>query len=218
MSAPSTTPVGRLTRDRPAAAERTYRLLLRAYPPEFRSEYGREMTLLFRDQYQASGANTLGFWTTVMWDVARSAPALRVEEWRSRGRESTRTPEVTMKTAAMLTVLLGVFLALSAVAEGRAGLQVQGTLEGTHLLAVVLGAVAGALLLTAGVALLRRTPSGRRTATLASFASLVIVLIARLMHPWMSIASQIVGVGLPIVLLAVLYLPRRSGPSAPRAA
>ncbi len=34
----------------PAAAERIYRLLLRAYPPDFRAEYGREMVLLFRDQ------------------------------------------------------------------------------------------------------------------------------------------------------------------------
>ena len=32
------------------SAEQIYRLLPRAYPPDFRAEYGREMVLLFRDQ------------------------------------------------------------------------------------------------------------------------------------------------------------------------
>ena len=34
------------------SAERIYRLLLRAYPADFRAQYGREMVLLFRDQCQ----------------------------------------------------------------------------------------------------------------------------------------------------------------------
>ena len=73
------------------SAERIYRLLLRAYPPDFRAEYGREMVLLFRDQCRESDVRTVGFWAAVICDVARSAPALRAEAWCIRGRESTRT-------------------------------------------------------------------------------------------------------------------------------
>ena len=64
------------------SAERIYRLLLRAYPPDFRAEYEREMVLLFRDQCQESDVRTLGFWAAVICDVARSAPALRAAAWR----------------------------------------------------------------------------------------------------------------------------------------
>ena len=59
------------------SAERIYRLLLRAYPPAFRAEYGREMVLVFRDQCRDGDVRTLGFWVRVLWDVVRSAPALR---------------------------------------------------------------------------------------------------------------------------------------------
>ncbi len=43
------------------SAERIYRLLLRAYPPDFRAEYEREMVLLFRDQCRESDVRTAGF-------------------------------------------------------------------------------------------------------------------------------------------------------------
>ena len=190
-------------------AERIYAVLLRFYPPAFRDEYGGEMTQLFRDLYLVRGRVGLTFWTSVLLDVARSAPALRVEAWCARRRENTRTLGGIMKLVAMLTVLMGAFGALNALVEGMAG--IRGTLDGTHLLAIVLGATAGALLLTAGIALLRRTPSARRTATVAALGSLVIVVTARLAHPWMSIFSQLVGIGLPIVLLAALYLSHGSG-------
>ncbi len=195
----------RLTR-----AERAYRLLLRAYPAAFRAVYEREMTLLFRDQCREADAGTLHFWMAVIWDVARSAPALRAEAWRARGDENTRTLGAIMKIAAMLTVLLGVFVAFGAVADGVAGQQ-QG-FGSAHLLSVVLGGLAGASLLVAGVALLRSGTSGRRTATIASLASLLLIVLVRLVFPWMSIFSQLVGYGLPIALLITLHWPRQRGP------
>jgi hypothetical protein len=205
-------PIGVCPPGHPAAAERMYRRLLHAYPPAFRAEYGREMTLLFRDQCREGDVGTLRFWMAVIWDVARSAPALRTEAWRARGGQNTRTLGAIMKIAAMLTVLLGAFGALGAVADGVAG-QRQG-FGGTHLLSVVLGGLAGALLLVAGVALLRRTSSSRQTATVAALASLVIVVVARLVFPWMSIFSQLVAIGVPIALLIALHWPGRRGPSA----
>lgn len=195
----------------PAAAERIYRLLLRAYPPEFRAEYGPEMVLLFRDQCRDGDVRTLGFWARVFWDIARSAPAARVEAWRARGMENTRTVEVTMKPAAILTVVIGVLGILNAVIEWVAASKQ--AIAGTHALAVVLGVFASALLLGAGVAILRRS---RQTARLTLFASLALVVAARLLFPWMSILSQLVGFGMPVAFLIALYWPRK--PSTVRAA
>jgi len=92
------------------SAEDIYRLLLRAYPPDFRAEYEREMVLLFRDQCRESDVRTAGFWARVLCDVARSALALRMEAWR----QNTQTMEVSMKLAAMLTVLVGLLGVLNA--------------------------------------------------------------------------------------------------------
>ncbi|HEV8400709.1 MAG TPA: hypothetical protein VGJ80_08840 [Gemmatimonadales bacterium] len=190
------------------SAERIYRLLLRAYPPEFRAEYGREMVLLFRDQCRESDLRTLGFWARVLWDVARSAPALRLDAWRARASENTQTSEVIMKLAAMLTLLLGgVIGILNAVVEWVAA--TKQTITGTHELSLVLGVFASALLLAAGVAMLNQTPRGRQAARLAVLASLVMIVAARLLHPWMSYFSQLVGFGLPVALLIALYWPRR---------
>ncbi len=115
-----------------------------------------------------------------------------------------------MKLAAMLTVLLGVLGILNAVVEWVAGST--GTIQGTHALSLGLGVFASALLLTAGVALLRPTQGGRQVARLALFASLVMIVAARLLFPWMSVFSQLVGIGLPAALLIALYWPRKSSP------
>ena len=186
----------------PALAERIYCLLLRAYPPDFRAEYGREMVLLFRDQCQESEVRSLGFWAAVICDVARSAPALRVEAWLTRGSESTRTMEVVMKLVAMLAMLLGVFGALNAGIEwGAAATQ---AIQGTHTLSLVLGVLASVLLLAGGVAILLRM---RQAARVALLASLVFIVAARVLFPWMSVLSQLVGMGLPVALLITLYKP-----------
>ena len=188
------------------SAERIYRLLLRIYPADFRSEYGREMTLLFRDEYRARDTSAGAFWIGVVWDAVHSAMSMWLDLWLARGKENTRTLEVIMKLAGTLAILLGVFGAVNAVAEAVAAMR--GTLEGAHFLAVALGGTAAVLLIAAGAALLRRTPSARYTATIALVASLVMIVIARLTHPWMSSLSQLIGIGLPVALLVALHWPR----------
>ncbi len=123
-------------------AERIYRMLLRAYPPAFRAEYGREMVLVFRDQCRDSDVRTLGFWMRVFSDIVRSAPTLRAE--------ATRTVEVIMKLAAIPTVLLAAFGIFGAVNDWSAASQH----AGTYVLAIVMGVAASLLLLGAGVAIL----------------------------------------------------------------
>ena len=188
------------------SAERMYRLLLRIYPADFRSEYGREMTLLFRDEYRTRDTSASAFWVSMVWDAAHSAMSMWLELWLARGKEYTRTLEVIMKLAGTLAILLGVFGAVNALAEAVAAMRA--TLEGAHFLAVALGGAAAVLLITAGVALLRSTRSARHTATIALVASLVTILIARLTHPWMSSLSQLIGIGLPVALLVALHWPR----------
>ncbi len=185
------------------SAERFYRLLLRAYPPDFRAEYGGEMVVLFRDQCRESDVRSLGFWARVLCDVARSAPALRVEAWR----ENNRTMEVIMKLAAILTGLLGAFGIANALVEWVAGSK--GANDGTWVLAVVLGIFASALLLGAGVVILLQTRWGWQPARLALVASFVLFVAARLLFPWMSYFSQLVGFGLPVALLIAVYRPSK---------
>jgi len=198
------------------SAERVYCLLLRAYPRSFRSEYGREMSLIFRDEIRDRKAAAFGFWITVVRDVARSAPPMWMDALRTRMNDYTRIVEVIMKVAGILAVVLGVFGVVNTFAEAVPGMR--GTPGGAYILAVVLAVIGAALLVTAGAALLRSPVSGRHTASIASLASLVTVAIARLLHPWMSVLALIVGIALPIALLAALRWPNASGGMANRQA
>ena len=179
------------------SAERIYRVLLRAYPPEFRAHYGREMVLLFRDQCREGDVRSVVFWARVVWDVVRSAPALRVE--------AVRTVEVIMRVAAILTVLLGALSILGGVGEWVAGSKQ--AMSGTYVLAVLLGLFGSALIVGAGLAILLHKPPAARLALIASLAMFV---TARLLFPWMGVFAQLIGLGLPVVLLIALYWPRRA--------
>ena len=194
-------------------AERVYRMLLRVYPSGFRSEYGREMTLIFRDEYRMRDATALAFWISMVWDVTHSAMSIWVDSWIARANNYTPILEAIMKIAGILAASLGVFGALNAVAEGVA-MRGRGMLERPPLLAVVLGGVAGVLLIVAGAAVVRSTRSARNTATIALVASLLIVSIVRLTNPWMSELSELIGIALPVALLAVLHWPRRHDDSS----
>ncbi len=178
------------------SAEGIYRLLLRLYPPEFRAEYEREMMLVFRDQCRAGDVRSVGFWARVFWDVVCSAPALRTE--------ATRTVEVRMKIAAVVTALLGAFGILGSVREWIAGSRQP--MSTSYVLAVMLGVAAFALVLGAGVAILR---DRRHAARPTLVVSLVFAIAARLLFPWMGVLAQVTGIALPVGLLITLYWPRK---------
>ncbi|HYK91907.1 MAG TPA: ABC transporter permease [Acidobacteriota bacterium] len=69
-------------------ADALYRSLLLVYPAEFRREYGREMTLAFRDRYhhqmtKRGLAAALGFWLNAVADVIVTAPGEHMQVlWR----------------------------------------------------------------------------------------------------------------------------------------
>jgi hypothetical protein len=196
-----------------SAAERVYRLLLRAYPAGFRAAYGQEMLLVFRDQRRERGATGARFWAEVVWDVARSAPALRLEAMRGHGVTDMHSGEGTMKTMAILTMLIGALEAVSALVEGWAGGFANG--NGYWLAGVVLTVVAGGMLLAAGIAMLRRTSGAAAWARGAAITCLAVVVLIRLVQPWMGIFWMLLGIAFPIALLLFLGWTRGRGPSAP---
>ena len=190
-----------------SAHERTYRLLLRAYPEGFRSAYGREMEQVFRDQRREATKCGVRFWAETVWDVVLSAPALRVEATRARWYEDTYPKEGKMKTMASLAMLIGAVVVASALAEGWAGGFVNH--DGRSLMAGMLGVVAGALLLAAGIGLLRRAPRAEVRAQGAAIACLGVFALITFAAPRMSVLTTLLGFGL-VGLRASYSLTRRN--------
>ena len=194
-------------------AVRRYRLLLRAFPAEFRASYEREMTVVFRDQCRDADSLGLNFWMDVIWDVARSAPRLRVEAMRARRIEHFLAEEGTMKPMATAALVIGGIQIANALAEARAAYASSG--GDASMSGVALGLAAAVMLIVAGIALLRRTPRATTWARLSAVACVAVIVFIRLTQPWMSYFGMLLGIGFPIVLLLVLQLSGRQGPSAP---
>jgi hypothetical protein len=189
-----------------SAAERAYRLLLRAYPAGFRADYGYQMAVVFRDRLHEAGARPVRFWAAMLVDVARSAPGLQLEAARARWVTDIQLKGAKMKAMAILAILIGAIEVANSMAEAWLGGIVNH--GGTSLVGGALGAAAGALLVASAIAMLRRSP-GAAVACLAVFA------LVRIFSPMFSIFSTMLGIGFPIALLIFLYVIRRRGPSAP---
>jgi hypothetical protein len=185
--------------------ERVYRVLLRAYPSGFRAEYGYELTLAFRDARRDARGARLRFWTHMMLDLARSAPAQRLEALRTYRKHHFPSKEAHVKTMGVLAMLIGVLQAVNAIAELSAG----SARDGAWPIAVVLLALLlGLLLVAAGVAMLGRSRLASLLAQASAIAWLVLVVLVRAVHPWMSIASTILAVVFPLALLIFFQLGR----------
>ena len=187
-------------------AERAYALLLRAYPAEFRASYGREMMLCFRELMRDAGTSRLGVWVAIIADVARTAPPLRAEALRARWNPNERTEGGRMKAMGVLAVAIGLLQAVNALIELKAG----GT-AGWPALVVAMAIVLSVLLVVAGVALLADASSARPLSRIAAVCWLVLVVLVRAVHPWMSIFSTLLAVVFPIALLVYAWMrPRPS--------
>jgi hypothetical protein len=197
-----------------SADERVYRALLRAYPRRFREEYGHALLGAFRDRRRDAHEGRARLWPDILLDLARSAPALRVDALRARGQRHTRLEEVSMRTMGALATLIGVIEVMNAAIELSAAASIA---SGAWLVSVVLGLLLGILLVVAGVALLRRAPSATMLARHAAVACLALMLLMRFMGPWMSIFGLILGIIFPIALLIFSMTGHDRGSAAPRA-
>jgi hypothetical protein len=188
-------------------AERAYAVLLRAYPAEFRATYGREMALVFREMMRDRGGAGLSLWVEIVGDVACTAPARHVAALRASWNSDHHVEEGRMKPMGIFAVLIGLLQIVNASLELVAG----GSALAAFPVAVVLLAIAVALLLVAaGVALVRRTQHAGALATTAAVAWLILAVITRAVHPWMSIFSLLLAIVFPLVLLAFIWTRRGS--------
>jgi hypothetical protein len=196
-----------------SSAERVYRLMLRAYPVGFRAEYGAQMALFFRDRRREVGARRVSFWAAMVWDIARSAPALRLEAARARWTTNIQIKGGNMKTMAILAILVGAIEVVNSMVEGWFGGIVNHA--GSSLVGAAVGVAAGALLVAAAIALLRRSPGAAVLATGAAIACLAVFVLVALVRPMFSIFADILGIGFPIAMLLFLRGARGKGNSAP---
>jgi hypothetical protein len=196
-----------------SAPESIYRFLLRAYPEEFRSAYGREMEHAFRDLRRDCAESAVRLWAETILDVVRSAPVLRIEAARNRWNENIHIKENKMKTMANLAMLIGVVLASSAFIEGWAG-GVRNH-DGLSLTAGALGLLAGALLFAGGIGLLRNSRRAAVRAQGAAITCLAAFALVAVTAPRMSLLTTVLGIGFPIALLFFLRWTRGQGPSTP---
>jgi putative ABC transport system permease protein len=103
-------------------SERVYRWLLRLYPADFRHEYGREMSLLFRARADAGDARTAGLatlWFQVLGDLLFHAPrehwALMKQDVRYAFRSWRRTPAIPAIALTALTLGMGANISIFSV-------------------------------------------------------------------------------------------------------
>jgi hypothetical protein len=79
-----------------AAGEAVYRALLRAYPRDFRSRFGDEMALAFRDASRdalaAGGWRLTALWLRFFLDLLATAFRERLAAWRARAPHSSLHP------------------------------------------------------------------------------------------------------------------------------
>ena len=191
-----------------SAADRAYRVLLRAYPASFRAAYGREMSLAFREWRREHHTSDARFWCAIVLDVVRSAPALRLDALRARLTTTTRTSGGTMKIMGFLAVLVGLLLAANASFEVYAG-------TGYPFAAGIIGVCGGVLLLLTGGMLLRRGTGATKLALASAVACLAIFAFIGIVKPVMSIGSTLLGTGFTLALLIFLLVAgrRSSSPS-----
>jgi hypothetical protein len=188
--------------------DRIYRVLLRAYPSSFRAMFGGEMALAFRDRRREMRATPVRFWLTMLLDVARTAPSLRLEALAGQPAAHIQFKEGTMKTMAAVAVVVGLFEAASASTEAWIG-GVVGH-DRFSLAGGTMGMVAGLFLAVAAIAVLRRRPGSELMLQRAATALLAAFGAVWLLRPMLSIASTGLGIMFPIVLLFFLRT-RRDG-------
>ncbi|MDB4906146.1 MAG: hypothetical protein JWO05_930 [Gemmatimonadetes bacterium] len=194
-----------------SGAERAYRLMLRAYPPDFRARYGREMALLFLDLHRESRVRGVRFWAGQLRDVARSAPALQLEAFVRGRRTHAHLGNGTMMTMAILAIMIGAIEAVNASQEVYFG---SVNHDGYALMGGTMGVVAGLLLFSAGVAVLRRSERAASFLRASAITCLAVFAFMTVAMPLMSGASTLLGIGFPIVVLAYMWRNRARGESA----
>jgi hypothetical protein len=107
-----------------------------------------------------------------------------------------------MTALAVIAILVGAVQAAASAQE----LVLQGVLNNRlyPLLGGTLGAVAGGFVLATGVALFRRSPHALRLARASASVSIPVFLLIGILKPLAGWPATILGLGMPLVILAAL--------------
>jgi hypothetical protein len=101
-------------------SQKLFQLMLRAYPREFRLEYGPEMTQLFRDCHhdiQADGLiSAIAFWRRMILDVVQTAP---LERWEALGRRYKTMKNLKGNVLGLLACLAIIVVAFLVFGYGK---------------------------------------------------------------------------------------------------
>jgi hypothetical protein len=190
-----------------------FRMLLRAYPEDFRAAYGHEMMTVIADMQRDTRTSVPRLWSEMTLDMIRTAMTLRLESLARRDEGQLQHPEVMMIIMAILAIAVGAIEAANSMQE----VWVRGALNsGWALAGGIIATGAGILLLIAGIGLLRR-PKALTLPNVSAVACLAVFILVGVLKPQMSIFATILGIGFPLLMLSFVYWSTRrslSGPSA----
>src|SRR5689334_23043295 len=97
---------------------RIYRLLLAAYPADFRHEYGQSMLQVFRDSYRDASVRqgklaTINFWLAILRDLIVSASRQHIENAGEVNGAMNNIRRDVMAVAGCAVIILAAFMLLN---------------------------------------------------------------------------------------------------------
>jgi hypothetical protein len=179
-------------------AERFFRLILLAYPREFRREFGPEMAQVFRDCYRAeekhSGLIGIGrLWLNIFIDLARTAPKQHLERL---GKENSIMKDLRRDVIAVLGSIGIIVIAFLLLSYGRKHDVPSILVFGFALDALVSAGIVGNLIVFLLVKTTRLNPLGTAlwTFLLVNFVlALVSVLVGSRVDPQFRLGSLVIA-------------------------
>src|SRR6185503_6841210 len=91
---------------------RVYGLLLLAYPPEFRQEFGSQMLQVFRDSYRAEArsGSVPSFWLRTLLDLILTAAKERADRSGTKGIFMNRRSDTMVLLVAIGIIIIAVVI------------------------------------------------------------------------------------------------------------
>jgi hypothetical protein len=179
-------------------SQKFFRLILLAYPREFRREFGPDMTQVFRDCYRAEEKNSgpLGvwrLWVHTLFDLVRTAPKEHLEKLR---KDSSVMNNLRKDAVALLGCIGIIVIAFLLLSYGRKHGVPSILVFGFALDALVTAGIVGNLIIFLVVKTTRLNPLRTALCTLLVVnvvLALVSALIGSRVDPQFRLGSLLIG-------------------------
>jgi hypothetical protein len=107
-------------------SERVYRMLLAAYPKEFRDAYGSQMAQMFRDlcreERRGGVVELMQLWVRVVIDLASTAVVERIEERKLARHREVKMNERRLALAGLVLLLAPLFFVAASLLKYELGI------------------------------------------------------------------------------------------------